>query len=253
MLRSNDLLGEEGDGDTVRAGALLSDDELARRHGETDRRTFAERAAADRTWVYGHVIVDEAQEVSAMTWRTLFRRCPAGSMTVVGDVHQASGPTAVESWELALAPHTRARVRRAELTVSYRTPQEVMDAALPVLRALDAAAPRSRLRTVHRCRARAGAGRGGGRVQEDDHLLHVLELEVAGVLQVERGALGAPEQQRHAVRGARVTAQARRPERGLDRSGRQVGHPRGGTGGTTTTVWHRATLAWGRAARGGAW
>ncbi|PFG38196.1 DNA helicase IV [Georgenia soli] len=141
VLRSNDLLVEEGDGDAVSAGALLSDDELARRHAETDRRSFAERAAAERTWVYGHVIVDEAQELSAMTWRALFRRCPAGSMTVVGDVHQASGPTAVESWEVALAPHTSARVRRAELTVSYRTPQEVMDAALPVLRALDPAAP----------------------------------------------------------------------------------------------------------------
>jgi len=140
VLRSNDLLVEEGDGDAVRAGALIGDDELARRHGETDRRSFAERAAADREWVYGHVIVDEAQELSAMTWRVLFRRCPAGSMTVVGDIHQASGPAAVESWEVALAPHTRARVRRAELTVSYRTPQEVMDAALPVLRALDPAA-----------------------------------------------------------------------------------------------------------------
>ncbi|GAA4286456.1 AAA family ATPase [Georgenia daeguensis] len=140
VLRANDLLVEEGDGDAVSAGALLSDDELARRHAETDRRSFAERAAEDRTWVYGHVIVDEAQELSAMTWRALFRRCPAGSMTVVGDVHQASGPTAVEHWEAALAPHTSARVRRAELTVSYRTPREIMDAAVPVLRALDPAA-----------------------------------------------------------------------------------------------------------------
>ncbi|WP_248255744.1 UvrD-helicase domain-containing protein [Georgenia sp. EYE_87] len=140
VLRANDLLVEEGDGDAVSAAALLSDDELARRHAETDRRSFAERAAEDRTWVYGHVIVDEAQELSAMTWRALFRRCPSGSMTVVGDVHQASGPTAVEHWEAALAPHTSARVRRAELTVSYRTPREIMDAAVPVLRALDPAA-----------------------------------------------------------------------------------------------------------------
>ena len=44
-------------------------------------RTTAERAAADRTWTYGHVIVDEAQELSAMAWRLLLRRCPTRSMT----------------------------------------------------------------------------------------------------------------------------------------------------------------------------
>ena len=46
-----------------------------------DIRTTAERAAADRTWTYGHVIVDEAQELSAMAWRLLLRRCPTRSMT----------------------------------------------------------------------------------------------------------------------------------------------------------------------------
>lgn len=92
--------------------------------------------------MYGHVIVDEAQELGD-DLAALFRRCPAGSMTVVGDVHQASGPTAVTSWAAALAPHTAARVRQGRLTVSYRTPAEVMAAAAPALRALDpgAAAP----------------------------------------------------------------------------------------------------------------
>ena len=54
----------------------------------SDRLTAAERAAADRTWAFGHVIVDEAQELSPMAWRLLMRRCPSRSMTVVGDVAQ---------------------------------------------------------------------------------------------------------------------------------------------------------------------
>ena len=51
---------------------------------------LAERALQDRTWAYGHVIVDEAQELSAMAWRMVLRRCPARSMTVVGDLAQTS-------------------------------------------------------------------------------------------------------------------------------------------------------------------
>src|SRR6266545_3105630 len=54
--------------------------------------TIADRARQDRTWTFGHVIVDEAQEVSAMAWRMLMRRCPTRSMTVVGDVAQTGAP-----------------------------------------------------------------------------------------------------------------------------------------------------------------
>ena len=50
--------------------------------------TTAERAWADPSWAYGHVIVDEAQELSAMAWRMVMRRIPTRSMTVVGDVAQ---------------------------------------------------------------------------------------------------------------------------------------------------------------------
>ena len=62
----------------------------ARRAAEDERArcTAAERAAADRSWAFGHVIVDEAQELSPMAWRLLMRRCPSRSMTVVGDVAQ---------------------------------------------------------------------------------------------------------------------------------------------------------------------
>ncbi len=57
--------------------------------------TVAERAAVDRTWAYGHVVVDEAQELSAMAWRLVERRCPSRSMTLVGDVAQTSNPPPV--------------------------------------------------------------------------------------------------------------------------------------------------------------
>lgn len=75
--------------------------------------------------VYGHIVVDEAQELSAMQWRMLVRRCPAGSMTIVGDLDQAMSPTALHAWD-DLAPHLPGRLTVRELTVNYRTPAEVM-------------------------------------------------------------------------------------------------------------------------------
>jgi DNA helicase IV len=69
---------------------MLDADRFADRHEADAYLTAAQRAAADRTWAFGHVIVDEAQELSEMAWRMLMRRCPAKSMTLVGDV--ALGP-----------------------------------------------------------------------------------------------------------------------------------------------------------------
>jgi hypothetical protein len=97
----------------------------------------AERAAADRTWTFGHVIADEAQELSEMAWRLLARRCPARSMTVVGDVAQASGPAGTTSWERVLRPLAGNRWRLARLTVNYRTPAEIMASTAVLLDAID--------------------------------------------------------------------------------------------------------------------
>jgi len=82
---------------------------------------------------YGHVVVDEAQDLSPMQWRLLARRCPSGSMTIVGDLGQASGHWAPASWDevIALVPAPRASV--VDLTVNYRTPSEVMALAARVL------------------------------------------------------------------------------------------------------------------------
>ncbi|KGM13309.1 HelD family protein [Cellulomonas bogoriensis] len=93
--------------------------------------TTAERAAADRTWTYGHVVVDEAQELSPMAWRMVVRRCPTRSMTIVGDTAQSVRGTG-RTWDEALDPVLRGSWRLAELTVNYRTPASVAQAARAV-------------------------------------------------------------------------------------------------------------------------
>jgi DNA helicase IV len=95
--------------------------------------TTAERAEADRAWAYGHVIVDEAQELSAMAWRTVLRRVPSKSMTVVGDVAQTGSPAGTRSWKSMLDRFARGRWREERLTVNYRTPSEIMAIADAVL------------------------------------------------------------------------------------------------------------------------
>ena len=83
---------------------------------------------------YGHVVVDEAQDLSPMQLRVLARRS-LGSMTIVGDVAQASGHWAPSSWDQVLAhlPSVGAAARVVELTVNYRTPGAIMEVAAAVL------------------------------------------------------------------------------------------------------------------------
>ena len=121
----------------------VSADQLIDRYATaTESMSVAERAAEDREWVYGHVVVDEAQELSPMAWRVLARRCPSLSMTVVGDLDQTSSKAGVTSWARALShiakPRTGAeqRWRVERLTVNYRTPRPFMDLAQDVLRAM---------------------------------------------------------------------------------------------------------------------
>src|SRR5699024_9030924 len=80
-------------------GMGVSAEELAQRFEASDTRPLAERAAADRTWAYGHVIVDEAQELTPMQWRMVLRRVPSKSLTVVGDVHQTAAGAGTTSWQ----------------------------------------------------------------------------------------------------------------------------------------------------------
>lgn len=97
-------------------------DNFAERGG---RESTAERAAADRTWTYGHIVVDEAQDLSPMQWRLLIRRCPMRSFTIVGDIAQASAAAGATNWSGALTPFFRENWRLEELTVNYRTPAQI--------------------------------------------------------------------------------------------------------------------------------
>ncbi|MEU2386924.1 ATP-dependent DNA helicase [Streptomyces sp. NPDC012461] len=129
---------EEDDPDSVEvlsAHDIIDAERFAERHEEEDHRSAAERAAADRTWAFGHIIVDEAQELSPMAWRLLMRRSPTRSMTLVGDPAQTSEAGGVGSWSDILAPYVEDRWEHTRLGVNYRTPAEIMDVAAAVVRA----------------------------------------------------------------------------------------------------------------------
>ncbi|GAA2398386.1 DNA helicase [Catellatospora methionotrophica] len=136
--RSIDLE-DEIDPEILTAADVLGAMELGERQEDANRLTAAERAAADRRWAFGHVIVDEAQELSPMAWRLLMRRCPSRSMTIVGDVAQTGDPAGTSSWDAVLHPYVADRWRLSQLTVNYRTPAEIMDLAGQVLKAIDPA------------------------------------------------------------------------------------------------------------------
>ncbi|MFI6425962.1 HelD family protein [Promicromonospora sp. NPDC050880] len=82
---------------------------------------------------YGHVVVDEAQELTPMQWRSVLRRCPGRSMTVVGDLAQAGPATGAASWADALGRDLARRADVRTLTVCYRTTAEVLAEAAPLL------------------------------------------------------------------------------------------------------------------------
>ncbi|WP_317446907.1 RNA polymerase recycling motor ATPase HelR [Streptomyces collinus] len=83
---------------------------------------------------FAHVVVDEAQELSDAEWQMLLLRCPSRSFTIVGDRAQARhGFT--ESWRERLERIGLDRIELASLSVNYRTPQEIMTEAEPVIRA----------------------------------------------------------------------------------------------------------------------
>ncbi|MFF6877987.1 HelD family protein [Streptomyces sp. NPDC012474] len=129
---------EEGDpesSEVLSAHDIIDAERFAERHEEDDHRSAAERAAADRTWAFGHIIVDEAQELSPMAWRLLMRRSPTRSMTLVGDPAQTAEAAGVGSWSGILSPYVEDRWEHTRLGVNYRTPAEIMDVAAAVVRA----------------------------------------------------------------------------------------------------------------------
>ena len=133
--RKRDIENAEAAIQNMDVKGLVNAKDLADNFAElADRGTTAERAAADRTWTYGHVVVDEAQELSPMQWRLLLRRGPLRSFTIVGDIAQAASAAAATSWREALQPLLAGspeadRWRLEELTVNYRTPSQIASAA----------------------------------------------------------------------------------------------------------------------------
>jgi hypothetical protein len=105
--------------------------EIIGRVTDTHYETDSAKPAGE---TFGHVIVDEAQDLTPMQWRMLARRCPTGSMTVVGDLGQAKHSWSARSWSevcAQAAPLVSHQV--LELTINYRTPEEVMRLAASVL------------------------------------------------------------------------------------------------------------------------
>ncbi|GAA3469403.1 RNA polymerase recycling motor ATPase HelR [Nonomuraea roseola] len=83
---------------------------------------------------FAHIVVDEAQELTDAQWQMLLLRCPSRSFTIVGDRAQARhGFT--ESWQERLERIGLDRITLASLSVNYRTPEEIMTEAEPVIRA----------------------------------------------------------------------------------------------------------------------
>ena len=123
ILDGIDLDSYAGD---VRAAALREAQRLApQQSNELDEAEFV---------TYGHIVVDEAQDLSPMELRVLKRRDLTGSMTIVGDMGQATTVSSSVSWTSVLEVlDPRRAPMRVDLTVSYRTPEEVLNFAAPTL------------------------------------------------------------------------------------------------------------------------
>jgi DNA helicase IV len=96
-----------------------------------DEATFLIGGRARR---YGHVVVDEAQDLTPMQFRMVARRAPSGSMTVLGDLAQATGPVTYRDWsEVRTHLSASAPYHHDELTLGYRAPGRVLEFASRLL------------------------------------------------------------------------------------------------------------------------
>lgn len=87
----------------------------------------------ERTPSLGHVVLDEAQDLSAMQLRAVGRRCSTGSMTVLGDIAQGTTPWATPSWDEALRHLGKDGAHTEELTAGFRVPGQVIEYAARLL------------------------------------------------------------------------------------------------------------------------
>ncbi len=140
LLSDPDALAEAADG-------ILSEDEQETlrwttppRSPASTRWTLAEAVLVDeaadlveRTGSVGHIVVDEAQDLSPMMLRALARRSSTGSLTVLGDLAQATTPWATRSWAEALGHLGKPDAHVEQLTRGFRVPGEVIEYAARLL------------------------------------------------------------------------------------------------------------------------
>ncbi len=105
--------------------------------GKRRRWTVADQYLVDEAnsllvgtpFTYGHVVVDEAQDHSAVALRCIGRRSPAGSMTILGDLAQSTTPAGQQDWDEALRLLRADAAEVAHLTIGYRVPAPILDVA----------------------------------------------------------------------------------------------------------------------------
>jgi DNA helicase IV len=140
LFSDPELLAEHADGIlTPDEQAMLIWDKLPRSAGAAkwsvaDATLIDEIAdLVDRTPSLGHVVLDEAQDLSAMQLRAVGRRCSTGSMTVLGDIAQGTTPWATPSWDEALKHLGKSGAHTEELTAGFRVPGQVIEYAARLL------------------------------------------------------------------------------------------------------------------------
>ena len=125
----NDLIA--ADDSELQVMSMLRGDDMQRALAEEERANVDE--LAQLAGPFGHIIIDEAQELTEAQWLMIVRRCPSRQVTIVGDRAQARAGF-FESWEERLERVGLHHVQVAPLHINYRTPEEVMNAAEPVIR-----------------------------------------------------------------------------------------------------------------------
>ena len=148
LLRRPDVLAAAADG-------VLDDDEqamLVSSGGRRHRWSVADSVLVDEAKglldgparIYGHVVVDEAQDLSGMALRAIARRCPSHSLTILGDLAQSTAPGGQRAWADALISLGSPPSAVAQLTIGYRVPAPILAFANTLLDRAEVTVPASR-------------------------------------------------------------------------------------------------------------
>ncbi|PRA06542.1 AAA family ATPase [Arthrobacter sp. MYb229] len=137
LVAERDLMSQVID-DLISAADDMEDLSSQLRHADLQDTLIRQRTEADPSpdalaGPFAHIIIDEAQDLTEAQWAMVLRRCPSGSLTIVGDRAQAAGGF-TETWEQRLAHAGISRCRVASLSVNYRTTEQIMDAAESAIR-----------------------------------------------------------------------------------------------------------------------